>query len=73
MEVEAAKKICIKPEETKKIERPTRAGGVYVPPHKLREIENELKQNQKNSVEHQRLMWELLRKSINGVINKVNK
>jgi len=43
MEVEAAKKINVKPEETKKIERPTRAGGVYVPPHKLREIENELK------------------------------
>lgn len=25
-----------------------------------------------NSVDHQRMMWELLRKSINGIVNKVN-
>lgn len=25
-----------------------------------------------SSVEHQRMMWELLRKSINGIVNKVN-
>jgi pre-mRNA-splicing factor CWC22 len=25
-----------------------------------------------NSENHQRLMWELLRKSINGIVNKVN-
>lgn len=24
------------------------------------------------SVDHQRMMWELLRKSINGIVNKVN-
>ena len=28
--------------------------------------------NETHSEPHQRLMWELLRKSINGVINKVN-
>lgn len=50
-----------------------RAGGVYIPPHKLAQLQKEmLEAGEKNSVQHQKLMWELLRKSINGIINKVN-
>jgi len=29
-------------------------------------------QTSSESIEHQKMMWELLRKSINGIINKVN-
>jgi len=50
----------------------SRAGGVYIPPHKLRALQEELMRNQQNSEQHQRLMWEMLRKSIVGIINKVN-
>lgn len=49
-----------------------RAGGVYIPPHKLRALHEELMRTSQHSEQHQRLMWEMLRKSINGVINKVN-
>jgi hypothetical protein len=50
-----------------------RAGGVYIPPFKLQLLQQEiLEKEKKGSKEHQRLMWELLRKSINGIINKVN-
>ena len=50
----------------------TRAGGVYVAPHKLAQIKREIMESEKHGLEHQKLMWELLRKSINGIINKVN-
>lgn len=46
---------------------------MYIPPHKLAQLQTEiLQKEEKNGIEHQKLMWELLRKSINGVINKVN-
>lgn len=32
----------------------------------------DLKNQEKTSLEHQKYMWELLRKSINGIVNKVN-
>ena len=32
----------------------------------------ELKNKEKTSLEHQKYMWEMLRKSINGIVNKVN-
>ena len=52
---------------------PTRIGGIYMPPFKQREIESAmLKKEEKFGKEHQRYMWEILRKSINGIINKVN-
>lgn len=54
------------------LEGPTRTGGVYVPPHKLAQLQKEIMQKEeKMGLEHQKLMWELLRKSINGIINKV--
>ena len=67
--------------ESKEIknEKPTitalssRAGGVYVPPFKLAKIYEQIKNAQDTkSEDYQRMMWEMLRKSINGIINKVN-
>jgi len=51
---------------------PARAGGMYIPPFKMKKILDNLKNSDKNSMEHQKYMWEMLRKSINGIINKVN-
>lgn len=51
---------------------PAAAGGVYMPPFKMRAMLEELKNKEKTSLEHQKYMWEMLRKSINGIINKVN-
>ena len=47
-------------------------GGVYIPPFKLRKMMEDLKNQEKTSLEHQKYMWEMLRKSINGIVNKVN-
>jgi pre-mRNA-splicing factor CWC22 len=49
---------------------PGRTGGVYIPPFRtaqmLRDVEDEA------SPEYQRLTWDALKKSINGLVNKVN-
>ncbi|KAK1631268.1 hypothetical protein QYE76_005583 [Lolium multiflorum] len=49
---------------------PGRTGGVYIPPFRtaqmLRDVED------KASPEYQRLTWDALKKSINGLVNKVN-
>ncbi|KAF9166385.1 pre-mRNA-splicing factor cwc22 [Actinomortierella ambigua] len=47
----------------------TRAGGVYIPPARLRMMQEQI--TDKSSKEYQRLAWEALKKSINGLINKV--
>ena len=47
-----------------------RSGGRYVPPARLRELQTQI--NDKTSAEYQRIAWEALKKSINGLINKVN-
>ncbi|XVF29603.1 hypothetical protein REPUB_Repub15cG0136100 [Reevesia pubescens] len=47
-----------------------RSGGVYIPPFKLARMMEETED--KSSVEYQRLTWDALRKSINGLVNKVN-
>ncbi|KAK6260869.1 Initiation factor eIF-4 gamma [Theobroma cacao] len=47
-----------------------RSGGVYIPPFKLARMMKETED--KSSVEYQRLTWDALRKSINGLVNKVN-
>ncbi|TYI93348.1 hypothetical protein E1A91_D02G131400v1 [Gossypium mustelinum] len=44
--------------------------GVYIPPFKLARMMKETQD--KSSVEYQRLTWDALRKSINGLVNKVN-
>ena len=49
----------------------SRTGGVYIPPFKLAQMQQE-NETKKSSKEHQRQTWDALRKSINGLINKVN-
>uniref|UniRef100_A0A8C0WZ22 Pre-mRNA-splicing factor CWC22 homolog n=1 Tax=Castor canadensis TaxID=51338 RepID=A0A8C0WZ22_CASCN len=48
----------------------TRTGGAYIPPAKLRMMQEQI--TDKNSLAYQRMSWEALKKSINGLINKVN-
>ncbi|KAI8378278.1 MIF4G-domain-containing protein [Choanephora cucurbitarum] len=48
----------------------TRAGGAYIPPHRLRQMQQSITDT--SSEEYQRITWEALKKSINGLINKVN-
>jgi pre-mRNA-splicing factor CWC22 len=53
------------------VEKPAgKAGGVYIPPFKLAQMLREAKDE--SSAQYQRLRWDALRKSINGLINKVN-
>lgn len=46
-------------------------GGVYIPPFKLARMLKQVN-NDKSSVEYQRLTWDALKKSINSLVNKVN-
>jgi len=46
-----------------------RAGGAYIPPFRLARMMAEI--DDKNSAAAQKLSWEALRKSLNGLINKV--
>jgi len=48
----------------------TRAGGAYIPPARLRELQKSI--TDKKSAEFQRMAWEALKKSIQGLINKTN-
>ena len=48
-----------------------RTGGVYIPPFKLAQLRKALVSD-KTSLESQKASWEALRKSLNGLINKVN-
>lgn len=48
----------------------SRSGGAYMPPAKLRAMQAEAAKD-KSSSQYQRLSWDALRKSINGLINKV--
>ncbi|KAI3891532.1 hypothetical protein MKX03_009041 [Papaver bracteatum] len=47
-----------------------RGAGVYIPPFKLVRMMRDVED--KSSPEYQRLTWDALRKSINGLVNKVN-
>lgn len=48
----------------------TKAGGVYIPPARLRQMQGDIKD--KESEAYQRMTWEALKKSIHGFVNKVN-
>jgi pre-mRNA-splicing factor CWC22 len=48
-----------------------RSGGVYMPPARLRAM-REAAASDKTSNEYQRLSWDALRKSITGIVNRVN-
>ncbi|KAK4456293.1 hypothetical protein QBC34DRAFT_340546 [Podospora aff. communis PSN243] len=47
-----------------------RSQGVYLPPQKLRALQAAI--TDKTTKEYQRMAWEALKKSINGLVNKVN-
>ncbi|OUM69236.1 hypothetical protein PIROE2DRAFT_23806, partial [Piromyces sp. E2] len=47
-----------------------RTGGMYIPPGRLRLMQEQIED--KSSETYQRMSWEALKKSINGLINKVN-
>lgn len=48
---------------------PGRSGGVYIPPFKLAQMMRDV--DDKSSPQYQRMTWDALRKSINGLVNKV--
>jgi len=48
----------------------SRAGGAYLPPAKARLLLDQI--SDKQSEQYQRLCWDALKKSINGLVNKVN-
>jgi pre-mRNA-splicing factor CWC22 len=47
-----------------------RSQGVYMPPHKLRALQAAI--TDRSTKEYQRMAWDALKKSINGLVNKVN-
>jgi pre-mRNA-splicing factor CWC22 len=49
----------------------SRSGGVYMPPARLRAL-REAASSDRSSPEYQRLSWDALRKSITGIVNRVN-
>lgn len=49
----------------------SRSGGVYMPPARLRAM-REAASSDRASAEYQRLSWDALRKSITGIVNRVN-
>ncbi|KAK0195618.1 MIF4G-domain-containing protein [Armillaria mellea] len=49
----------------------SRSGGVYMPPARLRALQAAASSD-KSSPEYQRLSWDALRKSITGIVNRVN-
>ncbi|KAI8057068.1 hypothetical protein BDF22DRAFT_669328 [Syncephalis plumigaleata] len=57
-------------EERIKLAFTTRTGGAYIPPARLRAMQEQI--TDKNSREYQRISWEQLKKNINGLVNKVN-
>lgn len=49
----------------------TRGGGAYVPPARLRALMAEAAAADPGSAEYQRMSWDALKKSIQGLVNKV--
>jgi len=47
-----------------------KTGGAYIPPAKLRMMQASI--SDKSSLAYQRLSWEALKKSLHGLINKIN-
>lgn len=47
-----------------------RSGGLYLPPFKLARLMGEA--GDKSGIDYQRMTWDALRKSLNGLVNKVN-
>eukprot|EP01080_Neovahlkampfia_damariscottae_P004805 gene4805-8391_t len=67
----ATSKPLLKTEEKKNsLSSNLKTGGVYIPPFKLKRSQIPVKD--KKSIEFQRINWDALKKSINGIVNKVN-
>ena len=66
----AKSKSSIRTKDQNKQMLTTKTGGAYIPPAKLRLMQEQI--TDKSSEQFQRLAWEALKKSINGLINKVN-
>ena len=68
----ATSKPILKSEEKKdSMSSNLKTGGVYIPPFKLKRQQTPV--SDKKSIEFQRLNWDALKKSINGIVNKVSK
>ena len=65
---EAEKQAAAKAEYEKLLNM--RSGGTYIPPARLKALQAQI--TDRTSKEYQRMAWEALKKSINGLINKVN-
>lgn len=50
----------------------TRSGGAYIPPKRMLTAQESAALPDKNSEAFQRLSWDALRRSLNGLVNKVN-
>lgn len=51
----------------------SKSGGLYIPPYRMEKLIEAIREkNDPKSIEYQKMMWELLKKSLNGIINKVN-
>ena len=48
----------------------TKTGGAYIPPARVHILQEQIED--KTSATYQKISWEALKKSINGLINKVN-
>lgn len=60
-------------EENSLPKNPLKIGEKYIPPYKMDKIIADIRaKNDTKSEEYQKIMWDLLSKSINGIINKVN-
>ncbi|EAU81980.2 pre-mRNA-splicing factor CWC22 [Coprinopsis cinerea okayama7 len=68
----AEKDFDAKAEFAKLLGNNTRSGGVYMPPARLRALQEAAAAKDKASPEYQRLSWDALRKSITGIVNRVN-
>ncbi|KAG1681290.1 hypothetical protein FOA52_007336 [Chlamydomonas sp. UWO 241] len=67
---DAAAAAAAAPEVAKRVVNLGKTGGVYIPPFKLARMMADV--SDRVSPEYQRLTWEALKKSVNGIINKVN-
>ncbi|CAI9096992.1 OLC1v1033271C1 [Oldenlandia corymbosa var. corymbosa] len=66
----AGGQVNVEPNVLQKPENLGRIGGVYIPPFKLARMMKEVED--KASLEYQKMTWDALRKSINGLVNKAN-
>eukprot|EP01133_Synstelium_polycarpum_P000237 gene237-287_t len=57
-------------ESVKDAQMKERPAGVYIPPFRLAMMQKQV--TDKSSVEYQRMEWDALKKSLNGLINKVS-